>query len=460
MNFIKNKKFKILIGVFLILVTTGFSCRFVTPKERELLQPITLSWWGTQDESRDLSQLIADYRLIHPNVTINYRRLREQEFELELLEALAEDRGPDIISIDNDAVGKYLSKLEPLPPSTTMAYEVTQRSLGIKKETLIEVRETPSITPSQLRERFVEVVYQDVVRNGQVYGLPLSVDTLVLFYNRDLLNNAGIPLPPADWLTLQENVKSLTFQNQSGKLVQSGVALGTADNVNHAVDILSLLMMQNGAQMTSGNNVTFGTVPPNQSDQRYNPGQEAVRFYTDFANSSKEVYTWSEEFPDSVDAFAQGSVALMFGYNSDIEELEAKRQGKLNYGITGMLQIEGRPEINYANYQVHTVSNKSKNVNAAWDFVQFITKASEAKKYLDSSKKPTALRSLINEQLLDEELRVFTRQVLTAKNWYLGNSNTAMEEAMKEMIRSFRAGQELRDAISTASLKIRQTYFQ
>ena len=457
MNFIRHKKFKIFVGVFLILVTTGFSCRFITPKERELLQPITLTWWGTEDESGNFSQLIADYRLIHPNVTINYRRLREEEFEIELLEALAEDRGPDIIAISNDAVGKYLSKLEPLPSSTTMAYEITQRSLGIKKETVIEVQENISLTPAQLREQFVDVVFQDVVRNGQIYGLPLSVDTLVLFYNRDLLNNAGIPLPPTDWLKLQENVKNLTFQNQAGALVQSGVALGTADNVEHVVDILSLLMMQNGAAMTSGNNVTFGVVPANQPDRNYNPGQEAIRFYTDFANAAKEVYTWSDDFPNSLDAFAQGTVALMFGYNKDIAELEAKRQGKLNYGITSMPQIEGRPEINYANYQVHAVSNKSKNINASWDFIQFIAEATEAKKYLEKTKKPTALRSLINEQLLDEDLRVFTRQILTAKNWYTGSNNAAMKEAIKEMIRAFRGGQELRDAVMTASLKIRQT---
>lgn len=453
-----KKKIKILIAVFLLLITTGFRCKFITPAERELLEPIELNWWGTEENYEDLVAIFNNYKVIHPNIIINYRRLREEEFERELIDALAEDRGPDIFSMPNNSINKYLTKLQPLPPTTKLAYETTQRSLGIKKETIIEVKETNSITTAQLKQNFVDVVFDDVVRSNQIYALPLYVDSLVLFYNKDLLNNAGIPLPPSNWLDLQENVKKLTFQNQNGELIQSGVALGTADNVDNAVDVLTLLMIQNGAEMTNGNrNVTFGFIPNSFPDKTYNPGPEAIRFYTDFSNSVKEVYTWSDKFPNSIDAFAQGIAAMMFGYSSDIEKLEAKRQGKLNYGIAKMPQIEGRPNINNARYQVYGVSNKSKNVNAAWDFIQYMTRADQAKIYLDNAQKPTALRSLISEQLQNENLQNFADQVLTAKNWYQGSEPETMEEAIKEMIRSIRQGQSLQDSVNIASLKISQT---
>lgn len=455
--FTSSRKIKILIAIFLLLITTGFRCKFITPAQKELLQPITLNWWGTDNDYFDFEEIIGSYRAIHPNITINYRRLREAEFERELIDALAEDRGPDIFSIPNTGLTQYLPKLEPLPPTTKMAYEVTQRSLGIKQETFIEVRENTSLTPRTLQNEYVDVVYKDVIKNGQIYGLPLSVDTLVLFYNRDLLNNAGIPLPPNNWLDLQENVKKLTFQNQNGELIQSGAALGTSSNIENVVDILTLLMTQNGAEMTDGRNVIFGFVPGNSVDKNYNPGPEAIKFYTDFANSAKEVYTWSDDFPNSIDAFAQGRVALMFGYSSDIEKLEAKRQGKLNYAITGMPQIEGRPEINHAKYQVQVVSNKSNNVNAAWDFIQFISRSDQVIKYLDKKNRPTALRGLVNEQLRDDDLQIFAQQILTAKNWYLGNNAGAMQNAIKEMIEAVRNGQGLAEAISTASFKISQT---
>src|SRR3989344_1434669 len=288
----------------LMVVTTGFQCKFLTPPQKELLEPIELSWWGVQDDRGDFDTIIRNYRAIHPNITINYRKLREDEFEKELLDALAEDRCPDIFTIQNTWVTSYVPKIEPLPPKTTLAYEITQKSLGVKQETLIEVRDTVSITPRQLQETFVDVVYEDVVREEKIYGLPLSVDTLALFYNRDLFNEAGIPLPPKDWLELQEGVSLLTFQNNDGGLVQSAVAMGTAENVKHSTDILALLMLQNGAEITSGNRAVFNQIPRGFADRTYNPGIVAITFYTDFANPGKEAYTCNNSSSNSLDAFS------------------------------------------------------------------------------------------------------------------------------------------------------------
>ena len=451
-------KIKILILLAAFVISSGFSCKFITPAQKELLEPIELTWWGVNDEPANFYEIIGDYQAVHPNIKVTYRKLRLEEFEKELLEALAEDRGPDIFSIHNTWVNEYLSKIEPLPPKTTLAYQVIKTSLGIKQETLIEVRDLPSITASQLKDTFLDVVYNDVVRENKIYGLPLSVDTLVMFYNRDLLNNAGIPLPPKNWGEVQEQVKKLTFQNQNGDLIQSGAALGAADNIERSSDIATLLMMQNGAEMFTGRNVSFGVVPPTFPDQTYNPGPEAIRFYTDFANSSKEVYTWNKAFPNSIDAFAEGRVAIVFGYNYHVPILESKRQGKLNFGISTMPQIEGRNEINFANYWINTVSRKSKHINEAWDFIQFATtKKVEVEKYLAKTKRPTALRSLIQDQLNDDSMNVFAKQLLTTKSWYRGNDSPAAEKAIDEMVESVLAGNDLQEAINLASLKIQQT---
>lgn len=450
-------KITLLFLVALIIPATGFSCKWVSPQEKALLEPVELTWWGVFDDPQNFSEIIADYKMLHPHIKITYRKLKLEEFEAELLNALAEDRGPDIFMIQNTWVTKYLQKIEPLPNKTKMAYEVRKKSLGIKEETLIEIKETPSLTPAQIKNDFVDVVSEDVVRENEIYGLPLSIDTLVLFYNRDLLNNAGIPLPPNNWLILQENIKKLTYQDQNGNLIQSGIALGTANNIERATDILSLLMEQNGAIMTNDRSVTFGAIPPGLPDRTYNPGPEALRFYTDFASPSKEVYTWNETFPNSIDAFAEGRTAMVFGYNYHIPYLEAKRQGKLNYAIAKMPQIEGRPEINFANYWVQAVSKKSKHKNEAWDFVQFISKKNEAKKYLKKTSKPTALRALIEEQISDDNLKIFAEQLLTSRSWYQGNNAEAMENAFKEMIETFRKTDDLKDAINVAIQKIQQT---
>lgn len=456
------KKHKLKITLMLltgvILSMGGFRCNFITPAEQQALQPIELTWWGAEDEPGVYNEVINDYRAMHPHITVTYRKLRKEEFEKELLNALAEDRGPDIFTIENTWITKYLPKIEPIPEKTKVAYQYLQKTLNIKEETITEIRENISFTPLQVKDGFLDAVYNDVVRNEKIYGLPLSMDTLVMFYNRDLLNNAGIPLPPTNWLSLQQNVKTLTYQDKNGALIQSGAALGTGTNIAYSTDILSLLMMQNGARMTIGGQVTFGLVPEDINIKNYNPGPEAIRFYTDFSNPSREVYTWNDTFPSSLDAFAQGRVAMVFGYFSDINYLEAKRSGKLNYVAAKVPQIEGRPEVNFARYTVNTVSKKSKNINEAWDFVQFITKKAEAQKYLKTTGKPTALRSLVADQQASDKLKVFADQLLTGRSWYTGKDVEAMYQNFNLMIEMVRKGQTLKDAVDLAVQKVQQTY--
>jgi len=448
-----------------VIATAGFGCKTVSKDVQKKMEPITLNYWRVWDGPDDFDPLIQAYQALHPFITINYRKLTYDEYEQALLDALAEDRGPDIFSIQNTWVRKYETKIAPMPESISMVYPVTKGTL--KKETIPELRTTKSITPSDVKNNFVDTVYGDVVlsQNGQnkIYALPLSIDTLAMYYNKDLLNNAGIAELPSYWnKDFQQDVKKLTKQDLKGELIQSGVALGGSKNVDRASDILSALMMQNGAVMMDGNTVTFNMIPPIFRERGYNPGMEAVRFYTDFANPAKEVYSWNGQMDNSLKRFTDGKLAIFFGYSYHLPMIEAQAP-KLNFAVQKFPQIEGNPnEANVANYWVETVSTKSKHQNEAWDFIQFMTtKPDQVKKYLDLTKHPTALRALINDQLNNEDLKIFAQQLLTAKSWYRGHDSLAAEKAINDMIDSVVANPErLEDAVNLAASRVQQTIGQ
>ncbi len=445
-----------LLAIFIL--GSGFGCKTVDKKTQEAMQPITLTYWRVFDDSDAFQEIIDKYKVIHPNITINYRKLRYEEYESELLNALAEDRGPDMLSIHNTWLRKYQNKLAPMPASITMAYPIEQGS--IKKEVVPVLKTAKSLSLSDLKNLFIDTVYNDVVLDdNQIYGLPLSVDTLVLYYNRDLLNNAGITQAPQYWnKEFQQNVKKMTKQDPVQGIVQSGIALGGSNNINRFSDVLSVLMMQNGATMMDGKQVMFNAIPPAGQDKKYNPGLEALRFYIDFSNPGKEVYSWNESLPNSLEMFTSGKLAMMFGYSYDLATIKAQAP-KLNFSISKLPQIEGSPvEVNFANYWVESVSKKSKYQNESWDFIQFAAKEEQAKTYLAKTKKPTALRSLVNAQKEDDELGVFASQLLTAKSWYRGKDAVAAEAALGEMINSARQNTEkILDAINTGAAKVQQT---
>lgn len=462
-----NKKIFAIGLLFVFMMTTGFGCKLANSDVQKAMEPVTLTYWRVWDGPDSFSDIIKSYNALHPNIRIEYRKFRYDEYENELLNAMAEDRGPDIFSIPSSWLGKYKTKIEPMPDTTTLAYPVVTGTL--KKETTIQMKTTRSLTMKELKSNFVDTVAEDVVMSDidaktkkpkeRIYGLPLFVDTLALFYNKDLFNNSGIAEPPAYWnKAFQQYVQKLTKQNTKGEIIQSGVALGGNKNVGRASDILAALMMQNGATMIDANGtVMFGQSLRN-TGQDFNPGIEALRFYLDFANPAKEVYTWNDTLDNSMNLFEANKLAMMFGYAYQIETIKADAP-KLNFGIAPLPQIEnGSRKVNVANYWIETVSKKSKFKNEAWDFVQFATKADQAKTYLAKTNKPTALRSLVQQQLDDQVIGVFADQVLTAKSWYHGQDALAAERLMGEMAEEVAKDQEkIGEIVSRSAIKIQQT---
>jgi len=457
----KNIKIKLIfISLILVFITTAaFGCKSsISSEAAAKIQPITLNYWRVWDGPDAYEEIIKKYNAIHPNIKINYRKLRYEEYEKELVESLSEDRGPDILSLHAGWMERYKNKLAPMPAQITMAYPVIKGTL--KKEETIELKTTRSLTLGEIKNDFIDTVYDSAIIDGQTYGLPMNVDTLVLFYNRDLMNSAGITEMPKYWNEeFLEDIKKLTKQNEEEKIIQSGAALGTSANIERYSDILSLLMMQNGAQMVSSENKRITFQMPLKDSTSAAPGLEALRFYTDFANPVKQVYCWNKEMPNSLQAFAEGRLAMFFGYAYHLPMIKAQAP-RLNFGISPMLQIEGnKTQINFANFWLEAVSNKSAYQNEAWDFIQFAVKAENVQSYLAKAKKPTALRALINQQQADDEMSVFAGQLLTSKNWYKGKDYNAAEVIIGEMIDEALIAEEkdLPKVISSGAYRVQQT---
>lgn len=443
----------VIIGI--ALSTMGLSCTLFQSGEatKEASRPITLEFWGVFDEGQSLDPLIVAYRKEHPNVTISYRKFRYEEYEKEIVEALAEDRGPDIIAIPNTWVDRYATKLLPMPQSMNIGFLITKGT--VKKVTEASMRQVAGYTPRFIEEVFVPTVAEDVIRpvggSPRILALPFSVDTLALFYNQTLLRNTGVILAPPKYWAISDDDPSATqkrvlfqdFVSQAQKLtildpnttevVQSGAAFGGSKHVDRAADILATLMMQNGSQMAGDGTVNFDYDPSEPRALALNPGVEALRFYTDFAWPAKTVYSWSDGAQGSFEAFAQGKTALFFGYSYHANQL-ASAAPQLKYGIVPVPQINPNRPVVMANYWVNGVSKKSKNPDYAWDFLRFSTQPDVLKNYLIATKRPTPLKGLIEEQKQDPKLEPFVSQLLFARNWYHGKNPLSMETAINEMI--------------------------
>ncbi len=463
-----NNKIKKLIAVAALLALSGQGCtKALTPDTLRASQPVTLKVWAVVDDVDVYQDLLTSYRVTHPNVQIEYRRFRLEEYKDQLLNALAEDRGPDVFLIHNTWTNEYMPKIVPMPRTIKTAYRTV--SAGLKKELTWELRTEPTLALIDFKNQYADVTQHDLLRTidvstdtskkdfqEKIMGVPVGVDTMALYYNKDLLNAAGIPTPPENWAQFSEQAKTLTKLNSEGDILQSAAGIGTANNVERSTDLLSLLMIQNGQTMEDDAGFpAFQKIPPALSRDTP-PSFQALQFYTDFANPDKDVYTWNETLPNSLETFVAGRAAFFFGYSYQYDLIRA-RAPKINLGLAKIPQIEGNPQKNFANYWNWVVSKKSTNQDLAWNFLMQLTTPDVLQKVLDKAKRPSARKSLLTAQLQDERVGVFAAQVLTATSWYRGKNSEAAERSFRQMITDVIAGTPIIKAVRFAADQIALT---
>jgi len=458
------------LAVTALLALAGQGCtQGLSPETTAASKPVTLTVWAVVDDADVYNDAMNAFRSQHPNVSFDFRRLRLEEYEDQLVNALAEDRGPDIFLIHNDWTGEYLPKITSMPKVTKTAYRTF--TTGLQKTPTWTLTSEPTISLKEFKDQFADVVSTDILRSVNLgtsdkpdveqrpMGVPVAVDTLALYYNKDFLNTAGIPTPPENWTQFADDVKKLTKLDTAGKLVQSAAGIGTAYNVERGTDILTALMLQNGAEMGNENGPLFQRIPSAlQGVRDVPPSYQATDFYTSFADPTKDTFTWNASQPNSLDAFVQGKVAFFFGYAYQYADIKA-RAPKLNLGLSKLPQIEGNPVKNQANYWYWVVSKKSKSQDLAWRFLNTLTNADTAKKILDNSHEPAARKSLLTAQLEDERVGVFASQVLTATSWYQGRDPKTTEAALEGLINDVNTGaRDTQHAVTFAASQISQTY--
>ncbi len=87
------------------------------------------------------------------------------------------------------------------------------------------------------------------------------------------------------------------------------------------------------------------------------------------------------------------------------------------------------------------------------------TSEDQVMKYLTLTKKPTALRSLVKQQLSDDDIAPFANQVLTAKSWYQGRDPLVAENILREAIKMVIEGKNtIEEAINYAAQRVNQTF--
>jgi multiple sugar transport system substrate-binding protein len=132
-------------------------------------------FWAMGREGEVVVRLLPEFERANPGIRVEVQQLPWTAAHEKLLTAFAGDATPDICQLGNTWIPEFvaLGALEPL--------------------------DAPLTTSMVDRTDFFEGIWDTNVVAGRTYGVPWYIDTRLLFYRRDILDDAGFAVPPASW---------------------------------------------------------------------------------------------------------------------------------------------------------------------------------------------------------------------------------------------------------------------
>lgn len=364
-----NKKFIIAGVLLLVLIIGASSLMFMNKEKAPSLKPVTLEYWGINEPESAMKLLIGEYMKIHPNITINYSDRQFDDlvrYRATLLARLKEATGPSIFRIHSTWVSKYFPELT-----------------GARGE-LSNV--------SSYKNRFYPIAYSECsTSTGEIYCVPLEHDGLVLLYNINMFDQAGLQ-KPVTWEDLRVLAMKLTIKNGDA-ISRGGLALGTALNVSNSTDVFGLMLSQSGVSIPSGLDTEAATA--------------ALTFYRSFATKDK---VWNSSMQNSTLAFATEKVAMMFAKKADIQKILSINP-TLKFGVTGVPQLPGIDgkikQKDWASLWVEAVSADldEDQKNAAWDFLNWLSQPSQQKMLFAETLKIDNIGYTYSDKSIKSELK-------------------------------------------------------
>lgn len=383
--------------------------------------------WGTVPEP-NLRQFLLQFNQEHEKeFALIYRYFPEESFDTELVEAIAASRGPDLVLLPEDLTLRYEDKIYLIPFD---AYP----------------RRTFQDTFAEEGELFVT--------NDGILALPFYTDPLVLYWNRDLFSSAGIALPPAYWDELLAMAPRLSVvEERTNIITRSAIALGEAVNIPNAKAILSTLFLQAGDSIVERNeqgqmDVTLGVF----RQDGISAAQSSLRFYTEFANPSKQTYSWNRVLPEAQRAFTGNQSAMYLGFASELEDIRTKNS-HLNFKTAVVPQIRGSIARKTFSHLIGVAALRSSgNLATAVRAMFALSGAETSQAFADAARVVPARRDLLSApEGADADQSVFAESAIIGRGW-LDPVPSETHTIFKTMIEGVTSGREREaDAVSRAN---------
>ncbi len=267
------------------------------------------------------------------------------------------------------------------------------------------------MSKSDFESLYYDAALKNKMHEGNYYAIPseINVESPLLYVNMDILEKENISLPqgwvenngPKDFAELLDFSNQLVKKDSNGNIIQSGLAYTYAQ---WEANFLSLILQYGGDYRDETNmKVNFKTPEAYKAAEtllRYSQGEEAICFdgeprYTQFIQGAATMTVGAPWYAGSFAIDMEGVNIQIFNMPSWVEGADPISIGTGGWG--------------------YAVTEKSKNKEAAWAFVEFMTSSYETGEWAYITGAIPARRDSLQDLEYDPNVGDVNKAIVIAK---------------------------------------------
>lgn len=328
--------------------------------------PVTLTYWQHSSAARDemMTELVKDFEAENPDIKIKLEFIPEGDYSQKLIPSLATDTAPDVFQIQSGMVAKLAEAgaIQPLDETVMPA--------------------------DMIEKEFVPATVNGLKYNDQYYGMPTDVQTIILFWNKALVAEAGLDAEngPQTWEEFFDWARKLT-KREGDALVQSGWG-----GKGYVPELLSFIEQKGGKfyDEESGQFV-------------FAEDAAALDAIKEYASLYKDDKVYDTEFVKNWAGFRQGLIGMMLGHPAMIGNLP-QTAPDLDFGV-GMIPANGDSRATCVTSWGYVASAKAPSAEAI-RFIEFLSSEEVEKKWTQKTGELPARSVLLDDEELKQDSKV------------------------------------------------------
>jgi multiple sugar transport system substrate-binding protein len=319
-----------------LVIVASVGCAGVFAPVRPTTEPVTLRFAYPLDQQREpYERLAAEFRDIHPDITVEVIHIADMDY------AASQESGVDV-------------------------FETSQFDLPtlVERGAILDLDPILQEDPYGIAADLYPNVLNAFTWQGQIWAVPADIDPWVLYYNRDLFDQAGVPYPDPEWTWDDFLEKAALLTDDLGSHKQYGFA----SNPEEPLEIIAFIYQHGGTLVDS-------LVDPQAPMLNTSSTVEAVTWYADLALQYQVMMPPEvlQRYPrgGAYEAAIRGHVAMWVGPMSIRGGYLWNFEWPFNWGVAPLPQDEQRATL--LHLSGYFISTYSPHPREAWLWIQTIT---------------------------------------------------------------------------------------